>query len=46
MNGLTDTKTLSNGVKIPVVGFGTWQSPDGEICREAVRCASGPDTGT
>ena len=26
MNKLTDTKTLTNGGKIPVVGFGTWQS--------------------
>jgi diketogulonate reductase-like aldo/keto reductase len=39
MNKLTDTYTLSNGVRIPVVGFGTWQSPDGEIARDAVRCA-------
>lgn len=27
---LTDTYTLKNGVKIPVVGFGTWQSSDEE----------------
>ena len=39
MNKLTDTYQLSNGVEIPVVGFGTWQSPDGEIARDAVRCA-------
>lgn len=39
MNKLTDTRTLTNGVKIPVVGFGTWQSPDGAIARDAVRCA-------
>ena len=24
MNKLTDTFTLSNGVKIPVIGYGTW----------------------
>ena len=39
MKKLTDTYTLSNGVRIPVVGFGTWQSPDGEIARNAVRVA-------
>ncbi|MBQ3816191.1 MAG: aldo/keto reductase [Clostridia bacterium] len=39
MKNLTDTYTLSNGVRIPVVGFGTWQSPDGEITRNAVRVA-------
>ena len=39
MKNLTDTYTLSNGVRIPVVGFGTWQSPDGEIVRNAVRVA-------
>lgn len=27
---LTDTYTLKNGVEIPVVGFGTWQSTDEE----------------
>jgi diketogulonate reductase-like aldo/keto reductase len=27
---LKDTLTLSNGVKIPVLGFGTWQIKDGE----------------
>ncbi len=36
---LTDTYTLSNGVRIPIVGFGTWQSPDGEIAQNAVRVA-------
>ncbi|MBQ3708413.1 MAG: aldo/keto reductase [Clostridia bacterium] len=36
---LTDTYTLSNGVQIPIVGFGTWQSPDGEIAQNAVRVA-------
>ena len=28
---LTDTYKLNNGVEIPVVGFGTWQTPDGEV---------------
>lgn len=31
--------TLSNGVKIPVIGFGTWQTPEGDIASEAVRTA-------
>jgi diketogulonate reductase-like aldo/keto reductase len=36
---LTDTYSLSNGVKIPKVGFGTWQSPDGDVAYEAVKTA-------
>ncbi|GAB2027024.1 aldo/keto reductase [Lactovum odontotermitis] len=39
MTILTDTYTLSNGVKIPKVGFGTWQTPNGEIAYQAVRDA-------
>ncbi len=39
---LRSTVTLSNGVMIPVVGFGTWQSPSGETAYravlEALRC--------
>ncbi|WP_283680209.1 aldo/keto reductase [Lentilactobacillus sp. Marseille-Q4993] len=35
---LTDTYTLYNGVKIPQVGFGTWQS-DGDDAYRAVRWA-------
>lgn len=31
--------TLSNGKNIPVVGFGTWQAPNGEITSEAVKTA-------
>lgn len=27
---------LSNGVEIPVIGFGTWQIPNGEVCYNAV----------
>lgn len=30
---------LYNGIKIPKVGFGTWQSQDGKECYEAVRYA-------
>lgn len=33
---LTSTYTLNDGNKIPVVGFGTWQTPDGEIAKHAV----------
>ncbi|KRM30402.1 oxidoreductase [Agrilactobacillus composti DSM 18527 = JCM 14202] len=33
---LTDTYTLTNGVKIPKVGFGTWQIPDGQVAYNAV----------
>ena len=30
---------LSNGVKIPKIGFGTWQTPDGEVAYNSVRIA-------
>ncbi|MTV82725.1 aldo/keto reductase [Secundilactobacillus folii] len=36
---LTDTYTLSNGTKIPVVGFGTWQTPDGDVAYNSVLAA-------
>ena len=36
---LTDTYKLNNGIEIPVVGFGTWQTPDGEVARESVKTA-------
>lgn len=36
MTVLTDTYTLANGVKIPKVGFGTWQTPDGDVAYDAV----------
>lgn len=39
MSVLTDTFTLSNGVEIPKVGFGTWQIPDGSETYDAVRTA-------
>jgi diketogulonate reductase-like aldo/keto reductase len=39
MNKLTDTYTLNNGVEIPVVGFGTWQSADGDEAYNAVKAA-------
>lgn len=31
--------TLSNGVTIPEIGFGTWQIPDGEVCYNACKWA-------
>lgn len=37
MKALTDTYTLANGVKIPCVGFGTWQTPDGEVAVASVK---------
>lgn len=33
---LTDTYELNNGVKIPIVGFGTWQTPDGDVAEKSV----------
>ena len=32
----TDFFTLSNGVKIPAIGFGTWQTPPGDAAYNAV----------
>ncbi|HZJ57405.1 MAG TPA: aldo/keto reductase [Clostridia bacterium] len=39
MKSLTDTYTLSNGVGIPCIGFGTWQTPDGEVAVSSVLAA-------
>lgn len=39
MNSIKDCYTLQNGVKIPCVGFGTWQTPDGDIAVKSVLCA-------
>ena len=36
----TDAFTLKNGVKIPCIGFGTWQSADGPTAENAVREAA------
>ncbi|MDO4912757.1 MAG: aldo/keto reductase [Lactobacillus sp.] len=30
---------LSDGNEIPAIGFGTWQTPDGEVARHAVKTA-------
>lgn len=37
MNRLTDTFRLKNGYEIPCMGFGTWQTPDGDTAVKAVR---------
>lgn len=39
MKSLTDTYKLSNGVGIPCVGFGTWQTPDGQVAVDSVKAA-------
>lgn len=39
MNCLSDTFILSNGVKIPCVGFGTWQTPNGDVAANSVAAA-------
>lgn len=39
MGQITDTYILNNGYHIPCIGFGTWQSPDGETTVSAVRSA-------
>lgn len=39
MNSMIDCFTLNNGVQIPCVGFGTWQSPEGEVAQNAVATA-------
>ncbi|EOT39959.1 aldo/keto reductase [Enterococcus columbae] len=36
---LTSTYKLANGEKIPVVGFGTWQTPDGQVAEDSVLAA-------
>ena len=36
---LQETYTLANGVKIPKIGLGTWQIPDGEDTYNSVMFA-------
>lgn len=33
---MTNTFTLSNGTKIPKIGYGTWQTPKGEVAEQGV----------
>ena len=35
----SDCFTLSNNVQIPCIGFGTWQTPDGDVAYESVKAA-------
>ncbi len=39
MKSAMDTYKLHNGVEIPCVGFGTWQTPDGEVAVASVKTA-------
>lgn len=39
MKSLTDCYTLSNGVEIPCIGFGTWQTPNGDVAVSSVLSA-------
>jgi diketogulonate reductase-like aldo/keto reductase len=39
MNKITDTYKLANNLEIPIVGFGTWQTPNDEIGYKAVLTA-------
>lgn len=39
MYKLTDAYVLRNGIVIPCVGFGTWQTPDGQVAEESVKTA-------
>lgn len=35
----TECFTLANGVNVPCVGYGTWQTPNGEVTSDCVRAA-------
>lgn len=39
MKSLTDSYKLSNGVEIPCIGFGTWQTPEGNVTVDSVKSA-------
>ncbi|MES2630813.1 MAG: aldo/keto reductase [Patescibacteria group bacterium] len=39
MNILTETLTLNNNTNIPIIGFGTWQIPNGKVAYEATSAA-------
>ena len=39
MKSLTDSYILPNGIKIPCIGFGTWQTPDGAVATSSVKAA-------
>ena len=39
MKTLTDTFVLANGVEIPCIGYGTWQTPSGDVAKDSVKAA-------
>ena len=39
ITSLTDTLPLQNGTAIPCIGYGTWQTPDGQVAEEAEKAA-------
>ena len=39
MENLSSTRKLANGVKIPCIGYGTWQTPGGDVARDSVKKA-------
>ena len=39
MKNLADSYLLSNGVKIACIGYGTWQTPAGDVARDSVVAA-------
>ena len=39
LTSLSSTYTLANGTMIPCIGFGTWQTPDGDVAYESVLAA-------
>lgn len=39
MKSITDSYKLSNGVEIPCIGFGTWQTPNGDVAVSSVLSA-------
>lgn len=39
MKTLTDTFVLANGVEIPCIGYGTWQTPSGDVARDSAKAA-------
>ncbi|MBO4483893.1 MAG: aldo/keto reductase [Lachnospiraceae bacterium] len=39
MRNEKDTYRLLNGVEIPCIGFGTWQTPNGDVAVNSVKCA-------
>jgi diketogulonate reductase-like aldo/keto reductase len=39
MKSLNDVFKTNNGIDVPCIGFGTWQTPDGQIAVDAVKSA-------